>query len=369
MAAAAASAARGSGAGTTPPWLWWRWRGHSTERLPQNEPLLATEGTSSSSSAPPQPRGAASAADAAAGPAAQGVQARAETQFLRRASSSLLGLGSQTTPAVGVARSPMQRQQARRLIQAHVDELLHSNMGALLAIFVAVVLLVGLGGIGVYLFLHAAWASWTFDHLPCDKPLKSYWWISASTAIVSKAITSMLKAYRILDRCAGAGQSAGFLDNVHQGLCVYVQLLGMQWLWNSKTCSKTNPHVYESVECLIYFQLFYAWVLLMIIVIFTLGMRRLALSGYFSPEGRGCPEAVEAMPVIDAASPELLDPEDGLPSDCVICSEELSQTDRVEERVVVRTRCAHCYHKDCLKKWLSKHVSCPICRTNLSSIV
>merc|ERR1719336_1495098 len=53
---------------------------------------------------------------------------------------------------------------------------------------------------------------------------------------------------------------------------------------------------------------------------------------------RSCEDAVRALPNVPLDAPELLDPEDGQPLECVICSEEHSAVVGLD---VVRTPCGH----------------------------
>ncbi len=43
--------------------------------------------------------------------------------------------------------------------------------------------------------------------------------------------------------------------------------------------------------------------------------------------------------------------------DCVICLEEFQNGDEV-----ITLPCFHLYHKQCIKDWLKKNGSCPICK-------
>jgi len=44
---------------------------------------------------------------------------------------------------------------------------------------------------------------------------------------------------------------------------------------------------------------------------------------------------------------------------CAICMEDIETTNEV-----ITLRCKHCYHGDCIKKWLVQKMSCPTCRSN-----
>lgn len=48
-------------------------------------------------------------------------------------------------------------------------------------------------------------------------------------------------------------------------------------------------------------------------------------------------------------------------AECCICIGVFEEQDKVKVLPV----CAHCFHSDCVDKWLSTHSSCPICRADL----
>ena len=49
------------------------------------------------------------------------------------------------------------------------------------------------------------------------------------------------------------------------------------------------------------------------------------------------------------------------PEECVICTNSLSPTcDKP-------TKCGHYMHKTCIDSWLSRHTTCPVCRTELKT--
>ncbi|KAM7271849.1 hypothetical protein ACFE04_031063 [Oxalis oulophora] len=47
--------------------------------------------------------------------------------------------------------------------------------------------------------------------------------------------------------------------------------------------------------------------------------------------------------------------------ECCICLGVFEDSDRVK----VLPRCLHCYHGDCVDKWLMTQSSCPLCRSSL----
>ncbi len=45
---------------------------------------------------------------------------------------------------------------------------------------------------------------------------------------------------------------------------------------------------------------------------------------------------------------------------CVICLDDSGE--------IITTNCEHCYHPQCLIKWLESNPSCPMCRKGISLI-
>lgn len=47
---------------------------------------------------------------------------------------------------------------------------------------------------------------------------------------------------------------------------------------------------------------------------------------------------------------------------CSICYEEFCDGSPLQ----VTTVCGHQYHRECIRKWLDKHTTCPLCRTDIA---
>jgi E3 ubiquitin-protein ligase ATL10/75/76/77/78 len=71
-------------------------------------------------------------------------------------------------------------------------------------------------------------------------------------------------------------------------------------------------------------------------------------------------EAIKTLPIVIYTSASKLPP--GLASDCPICLAEFGEG----EQVRVLPNCNHCFHMECIDKWLTSHSSCPMCRHSLS---
>lgn len=50
------------------------------------------------------------------------------------------------------------------------------------------------------------------------------------------------------------------------------------------------------------------------------------------------------------------------PLQCAVCLGEFNNNDKVR----VLPQCNHVFHPPCIDAWLSSHVTCPVCRTNLN---
>ena len=67
--------------------------------------------------------------------------------------------------------------------------------------------------------------------------------------------------------------------------------------------------------------------------------------------------ALRQLPTIRVAPEDLIDPAN---RECCICLEENKLDDHV-----IRMPCAHIFHSDCIKDWLSRSCTCPVCRFEL----
>jgi hypothetical protein len=45
---------------------------------------------------------------------------------------------------------------------------------------------------------------------------------------------------------------------------------------------------------------------------------------------------------------------------CPICFD-----DYIDTSLIIKTECLHCFHEECLKKWINKNNTCPICRSTI----
>ncbi|XP_018806371.2 RING-H2 finger protein ATL66 [Juglans regia] len=78
------------------------------------------------------------------------------------------------------------------------------------------------------------------------------------------------------------------------------------------------------------------------------------------PAPRGLdPSTIKSLPIIPLRS--LEDQKSMVQAECCICLGVFEDG----EKVKVLPPCRHCYHSECVDRWLSGHSSCPLCRASL----
>jgi len=55
---------------------------------------------------------------------------------------------------------------------------------------------------------------------------------------------------------------------------------------------------------------------------------------------------------------EFIKPTETTYQDCSICLKPM-------KKLIKRTACNHCFHPQCLNKWLQEHANCPLCRAEV----
>ncbi|XP_041001407.1 LOW QUALITY PROTEIN: RING-H2 finger protein ATL66-like [Juglans microcarpa x Juglans regia] len=78
------------------------------------------------------------------------------------------------------------------------------------------------------------------------------------------------------------------------------------------------------------------------------------------PAPRGLDSStIKSFPIIPLRSLEA--PNSMVQAECCICLGVFEDG----EKVKVLPPCRHCYHSECVDRWLSGHSSCPLCRASL----
>lgn len=68
---------------------------------------------------------------------------------------------------------------------------------------------------------------------------------------------------------------------------------------------------------------------------------------------------IQSLKVVERREEEKTEEE------CTICLEKMFDNEN-KETVVKETPCGHRYHGECIDTWLEIHVSCPLCRYNMT---
>ncbi|URE13882.1 E3 ubiquitin-protein ligase [Musa troglodytarum] len=114
-----------------------------------------------------------------------------------------------------------------------------------------------------------------------------------------------------------------------------------------------------------------------VLVVFIIYIRRGTTEDNFSPSFRHrgpaarslrqqqrrrvSPQLIETFPTLTHAKAKGLEVGKGA-LECAVCLSEFDDDDEVR----LLPRCSHLFHTDCIDVWLASHVTCPVCRTNLS---
>lgn len=279
------------------------------------------------------------------------------SEFIRSASSRLLGINDgRGSPAV---RQGTRRVWNRQQMEETVDAELMRRCFCLITIMI--VILGVFFSVGVYFWVHAIIATLKYGDAPCDVPLGKYVWIQFGCWWI-------ISGFRMRPQDAQTTRARILAAVSSSSVSGVVLVIGFVWVHTSKTCSQTNPVLFYAVEHLLYFQTAGVVLVFIFSAIVVLFLRWAVRTG-FDPLGvvarqRGCEEEVRLLPQVSLDDPELLDPEDGRPSECVICSEEHSSAVGL---AVVRTPCGHHFHEACLARWCRNHTSCPICRADVDA--
>lgn len=257
-----------------------------------------------------------------------------------------------TTDEAAGERRPLRRQRTRRQAnRSQVQERLMQEVWRRFCCPIVCVVSVFLTSFlaTVSLFFAAGYYALDDWHNPkCDRQLKWY-------PVVFLAVSFLNN--RVLNRCCCNLFCAQLLSFA---LWAIVIDWGLTMVHTAKTCPETNPELYYSTKYLIYSQVLFVAVAT---IFFGLGVAS-ALVFFSTLEERmqpGCVLAVRQMEGVKVGSDELNDPEDGNVMDCPICCVSFD----AKGIPILRTPCGHLFHEDCLVKWCTNHVDCPLCRCDL----
>ncbi|KAJ1687213.1 hypothetical protein LUZ63_018603 [Rhynchospora breviuscula] len=94
-----------------------------------------------------------------------------------------------------------------------------------------------------------------------------------------------------------------------------------------------------------------------------------ALTTNGEPGQRGVQKGVdhsvlETFPIMEYAAVKKLSTVRG-PLECAVCLSEFAD----DESLRLLPGCCHVFHPDCIDQWLGNHITCPVCRADLSSPV
>jgi hypothetical protein len=221
-------------------------------------------------------------------------------------------------------------------------------MGCLLLVLFVVVI----AGIVIYI---RGWMVWSKSReKPCDQPLQ--WWLFIMLLI---PIIQCQLSNHVDDRPKRL--QALIMPTL---LCSGVYLLS-----KCKTCSQTNPNLYQFVKLYLIFQSV-IWLVTMFMFFCFVTLIYWARMNGLLEQGPGPAMAakpgtideIETVPYSPSLFEEWTSDE---PPECTICQEEFNS-----EKPIKKTPCGHYFHAECLGSWLEKFAkSCPLCRLNLEEAV
>jgi len=127
---------------------------------------------------------------------------------------------------------------------------------------------------------------------------------------------------------------------------------------SAETCSETSPQVFGAVA--LYVRSATAtYIVLCLFSLACYGDLPFRLSPeQMVPDGR---QNVWSLITVEAGSDELINKEDGDFLECLICFNSFAEANET----IVKTRCGHYWHRECLATWCRTCQTCPHCRTAL----
>lgn len=204
-------------------------------------------------------------------------------------------------------------------------------------------------------FYIRGWITWLYyGQGSCDQPLSS--WLLA--ALVLPVITSSVNR-RMQHECVHV---LGWITSLA------VVMVGIVWLSRTHTCQKTDPTLYYFVKAYVIY-LGITWGVLLTIpvvavILIIIGMH----SGWFDFQTGADPDVIKKLETIPFDQ-ELFAKEGEVdtnkyPFECCVCTEAFGA-----DLTIKCTPCRHCFHEECLGKWLKVSTTCPLCRVDLEEAV
>lgn len=204
-------------------------------------------------------------------------------------------------------------------------------------------------------FYVSGWVTWLYyGEGSCDQPLSSWLLVSLVLPVINSSMNRRIHHESV--------QVLGWI------LSFALVVVGIVWLSQTHTCQKTDPKLYYFVKAYVIY-LGVTWLMLLTIpivavILIIIGMN----SGWFELQTAADPETIKKIETI--AFDQELFAKDGevdtnkYPFECCVCTEPFSA-----EMPIKSTPCRHCFHEECLGKWLKVSTTCPLCRVDLEEAV
>jgi hypothetical protein len=208
----------------------------------------------------------------------------------------------------------------------------------------------------IVFFVAALVAVITTGDKPCDRPLQFYLlavflWLQISSRIIKPCLNFQLD----LNSSTGKLVLTVVMWIPSWGIIGW----GIYMIASSRTCPKTNPHLFFPTERFIIAQVVFTLLYILVLVLVAYNRRFLLVLLSRLDNGPGCEKAVHQLPKVAPDAKELLDEDGQTVMDCPICTDSLAEQ---SQSAVVRTSCKHYFHEECLATWCKNHTDCPLCR-------
>lgn len=268
-------------------------------------------------------------------------QTRAEPTTMQRMVDRIQG-----NEATNVNQAAMPLEEQRRLVERNRQMV---AQGVFLGSWV--LLLLSLAFVAVYMYFiikyyFFGWWVWadTKDK-PCDAPL--------STWLLLVLISAF---FRVLS--GGEANPAAALVWLVFDAGLFV--MGIIWINSATTCRTSNPELYWFDHDFLVFIIVRSVVAVVVIFISVSILVFAIENGWLEGTANAAtPDVIEKIPVVDAAAAKAAGA-----AECCICCNAFDDTEEIK-----MTGCNHCFHTECLGKWLKNARTCPLCRLDLQETI